>query len=772
MASLLAWHLALAAVPPAVEVTTTSRTLAPPFGATPLARLAIVGILLVVVLIALVAAALLRRREAAARRDEPQGTDPSIAADDAIQSLSRLRDMGETLLIYLFRYAADGRMVAHCTSTPRLLGPALEAIKQDGTALATLVHPDDRLTFDAAYAARTGTARDPVEVQYRLRGANGSWKWIHERMKPIVPEGSAGEAVWDSIAIDFTARRASAERQQHLLELQRLATRVLESFLRSDDLDASVESMLAAAGETLKLSRVSFASIDPDTDTATVEREWTAPGIAGARERRQAQQLDKTGWWLPSARGGNPSVYRREEANLGLVSARSIHEEVLAMLVVPVLVHGVLRAALIFEDLTSSRRFRREEIATAQTIAFALLRGMERKVNAEEMLRVEGLQRQLERSEVVAQLAGGIAHDFNNVLFAVRGQIQILRQRVSDGEVLEALERIETSIEGASKMVTGILRAYRGDVEVAAPTPLAEEIENGCRLASRLLPETIVLERDIRELGSAHALSSPQALQRLVLNVVLNARDALVGRGRGRVRITGRITPAPGGGSQTVITVDDSGPGIPSELRERALKPFFSTKGVGGTGIGMSICQRVVKDAGGRLTLDTSPDLGGLRFIATFPIVDAAPPAAEEPETDEPETPSAADDADPALDGIGCALVVEDDPAVRRILVHALASRDIEVVERTNADEVEALLAEGAVQIDLIVMDVDLPGASGIEIARRLRAARCATPIVFVTGGTTEFDPELAPATLLRKPFPIEALPRAASLVMAMAHKG
>ncbi|MBL9148584.1 MAG: response regulator [Phycisphaerae bacterium] len=755
-------------------------------------RTTIVAVLVAVALLALVAATLLRRRESE-RRPAGGSTGPvTLVPDETMQSLAGI---GETVLIYMLRFGADGRLVGHCAASPKLFGPVLEALRSNGKALLDLVHPDDRATYEAAFAARTSTTgrgvREPFDIQYRIRATDGSWRWLHERVRPATTASGQGDASWESVIVDFTERRAGEDRQQYLLDLQRLATRVLETFLRSDDLDRGIESMLGAAGSALQLSRVSFVRLDADVREATVVREWVAPGFPSARTRRQVQQLDKTGWWVPNAKLGKPSVFRREDAGLGLIAvARSIHEEVLAMLVVPVLVHGTLRAALVFEDLVAARRFRREEISTAQTLAFAVVRGMERQETSAERRRVEGLQRTLERSELVAQLAGGIAHDFNNVLFAVRGQIQILRKRVSDEETLEALSRIESAIAGASEMVTGIRRAHRGEEEPLLPTALVPALEDACRLVARLLPDSIALERELGTDESAHVLSSPQRIQQLVLNLALNARDAIATDVRGRIRVRVRRAPDGPRGPMAIVEVDDTGPGIPPPLREQALKPFFTTKagrGAGsGTGMGLSICQRVAKEAGGTLTLDSSSDLGGLRVLVSFPIVPAAPEAAADAdpasfadavhdaadrdrEVDNAETDDSAlqEGSDGAFAQIGCALVVEDDPAVRRILAHSLAASDVEVLERTVADDLDAYIRESPMTIDLIVMDVDLPGTSGMEAARRLRAAGCAIPIVFVTGGTAEFDPSLAPATLLRKPFPIEALPRAVAKLMA-----
>src|SRR5262249_16915998 len=145
------------------------------------------------------------------------------------------------------------------------------------------------------------------------------------------------------------------------------------------------------------------------------------------------------------------------------------------------------------------------------------------------------------------QLAGGIAHDFNNLLFAVGGQVQLLRQRVSDAETQAALDGIERALDGAASMVAGIIRAHRGEIETPTLRPLRIDLEGAVRLAARLLPRTIELEVDLDRLDDATVLSSEEGLRQLILNVTLNARDALAQQGieRGHIRIHGEIVDDP-----------------------------------------------------------------------------------------------------------------------------------------------------------------------------------------------------------------------------------
>jgi len=736
--------------------------------AAPLAtRLVIVAIFLVILIAALAGAALLRRTPQSRALSSGSGRP---TPDEAKATLALV---GDTAPIYVIRYADDGCLLSACSGTPRLFGEATDRARADGRALLDAVHPDDRSTWLAAFAARTGTSRDPIELQFRVRAPDGSWRWLHERVRAVAIVGGTRE--WESVAVDFSDRRAAVDQQHRIFELQRLSTRILESFLHSDDHEATVRSTLAIVGEAFGVARASLASVDTAASTATVLYEWRQGNVPSATERRQSQSPPKIAWWISAARAGQPSTFRRDGSEAGPPSTTSsINAEVQAMLVVPILVHSVLRAAIVLEDLQSPRRFRREEITAAQTLAFAIARGMEQRESGEERTHLHELQRQLERSELVAQLAGGVARDFNNLLFAVGGQVHILRQKTNDPAMQSSLDGIERALAGAAGMVAAIQRAHRGEVEAPSVLALASELELASRLAARLLPRAIEFETDLTALADARVVAAPQGLRQITLNLVLNARDA-IGE-RGHIRVAGRIVDDVALGRCAEITVDDDGPGIAPELRERVLAPYFTTKGLAGTGLGLSICQRVVKDAGGRFTLETSPSLGGLRVTSTIPLASEAEtseaPLGTASKPTELAAPSAVSAAIDSLADLSLVLVVEDNHAVRRILAHTFAAYDIDVVERSDANDVESDVLDSPLRFDLVVMDVDLPGMSGMECARRLRARGSLIPILFVTGGTTELDAALAPATLLRKPFPIEALTAASHDLIAKNRLG
>ena len=226
----------------------------------------------------------------------------------------------------------------------------------------------------------------------------------------------------------------------------------------------------------------------------------------------------------------------------------------------------------------------------------------------------------------------------------------------------------------------------------------------------------------------------PQTMQQLVLNLIVNSRDA--GDVHGRIKI---YSSASSDGQSFEVTVEDNGPGIPIEKREEFFKPNISTKSDGkGTGLGLSICRRVVSDAGGTLSLSDST-LGGLKAKASFPLVQGAVTKKEEPEaiTDSLE---------------GTVFLIEDNETIREVLVRELQSTGAKVVSRSDALDAESVMEEYGNEIVLLVFDIDLPERTGIECLRDFRDAGSAVPCLLITGGTSE-APDIWLTEMLRKPF-------------------
>lgn len=365
-----------------------------------------------------------------------------------------------------------------------------------------------------------------------------------------------------------------------------------------------------------------------------------------------------------------------------------------------------------------------------------------------DVTRMANLERhldQVQRAEVLGQLAGGIAHDINNVLTVILANSDLLDRVTRDTpratELIAATR--EASRQGAS-LTRQLLTFTRRHPSSTERFDLGPRIERAVRMLEPALSEATALELRVtaEECGVA---ADPALIEQMVVNLVLNARDAMPDGGRIQVSVQ-RDDSSPR--LPIVLEVKDDGVGMDAETRQHAFEPFFSTK-TQGTGLGLAVVQRVVKQSSGSLQLVTAPG-EGTTFRIRFPAVTL----------DGPEAPAA-----PRRDSAGGSgarvLVVEDRADVRQVLVASLASADFHVTAPATAQGALDCIASTQA-FDLLVTDVKMPDVSGPEVARAYRDRVPGAPIIFVSGFA---DAEELPEVLvsertrfLSKPFTPEAL--------------
>ena len=364
---------------------------------------------------------------------------------------------------------------------------------------------------------------------------------------------------------------------------------------------------------------------------------------------------------------------------------------------------------------------------------------------------------QAEKLEAVGQLAGGVAHDFNNLLTAIIGNLDLVAAAVppTDPARLDLAEA-RRAAERAAELTRQLL-AY-GRRQVLSPRLLdvnAVLAENAV-LLRRALPTTMTFE--VAPAPSVpHVRADPGQLVRVLMNLVLNARDAVRAAGGGTVRIEtgerriddvasrrghGGAAGAPAPGRYVAIVVADTGTGMDAATRARAFEPFFTTKPIGeGTGLGLATVFGIVAQSGGTVQVESEPGRG-TTFTVLLPAVD------EE------------DDAAPAPDaprGAETVLVVEDDASVRGVARRMLERHGYTVFEAEHGVDALGQIEHRGDEVDLVLTDVRMPGLDGRELARRLRAARPSLPVVLMSGYPSE-SATAADLRFLAKPFTAGAL--------------
>jgi PAS domain S-box-containing protein len=378
-----------------------------------------------------------------------------------------------------------------------------------------------------------------------------------------------------------------------------------------------------------------------------------------------------------------------------------------------------------------------------------------------EQRRLEAQLRQAQKMEAVGRLAGGIAHDFNNLLTAILGSAQLaLRELEAAHPVREDLEEIRRAGLRAADLTRQLLAYSRRQVVAPKVIDVNEAVRNLDSMLRRLIREDIDLVLELTPQPIA-VRSDPGQLEQVVLNLVVNARDAMPQSGRITIRSAAVVLdarqpenqpPAPPG-SYVHLAVSDTGGGLSDEARAHLFEPFFTTKELGkGTGLGLATVYGIVKQNGGFIYVDSSPGAGTTVRIYLPPAVGPVP-------TPEAPTPMPVTEK-----GSETVLLVEDEAAVRQFARRALEANGYCVLPAADGTEALALAERHPGPIHVLLTDVVMPGMGGPELATRLAQRRPTVRVLFSSGYTDDATVlqgvREAGTAFLQKPFAPEDLIR------------
>ena len=372
-----------------------------------------------------------------------------------------------------------------------------------------------------------------------------------------------------------------------------------------------------------------------------------------------------------------------------------------------------------------------------------------------ERRRLEDQFHQAERLEAMGRLAGGVAHDFNNLVSVILGYSEMLLRREQEGTVREGLEAIARAGRRAAALTGQLLAVGRREVghpSVVDPAAAVQEME---QMILSLLGADISARFRFNS-DRARVLIDRSQLERAVLNLVINARDAMPSGGRLSVRVgtveldLDSVPASTKPGPYVELEVSDTGQGMDADTLEHCFEPFFTTKDrTKGTGLGLAAVHGVVTGAGGAVNVRSRPGRG-TSFTLLLPSVAADLEVADEL------------GGRPAREGSATILLVEDEDELRNLAGRGLESHGYRIVPAADAQEAIRLADQLDGSIDLLLTDVIMPGMSGPELARHLLGTRPDLPVLFISGYTG--DDKLAAgrlppdADLLPKPFGPEEL--------------
>jgi two-component system, cell cycle sensor histidine kinase and response regulator CckA len=617
-------------------------------------------------------------------------------------------------LIYVYDLVERRNVYAN-RSLAALLGYSSEQVVELGDqVLPKIMHPDD-LARAIVHHARMPDVRDGqvVEIEYRVRDSAGQWRWLHswetvlERDAHGLPRRTLGIAqeVTDRVQVEEELRES---RQQLAASEQRWRSIAENPF-----------DFVVMIDRNLKFTYVNFVLPGLQMEDL-IGKKGPLDFATGADHAVVKNALE----W--AFREGRPTSYESYAEPL----SKWYHSLV-----------GPIREGDVVTHLS---------VLTREITAEKLAQNQARQ--AEQQLRqMEVKLAQAAKLEAVGQLAGGIAHDFNNLLTGIGGVVELLKLRLprDDPNLRDVLDLRQAVDRGAG--LTRQLLAFSRQQPIA-PTVLNLNVllEETSRMLGRLIGEDIelLLAPATEELC---VRADRTQLEQVLLNLAVNARDAMPGGGRLRLELSRAHIDARGGrqhpdarpGDFARLQVSDTGLGMDEATLSRIFEPFFTTKPIGaGTGLGLSMVHGIVSKAGGFVEVKSEPG-NGASFDVWLPLAHERQLAAE---------------TAPAIrrGGRETVLLVEDEEMVLRFTSELLKRLGYEVLTATRAEEALARIEAGE-RFDLLLTDVLLPGIDGLELFRRLAAARGAFPVVFMSGYTAnvlaERGVEEVGAAFLQKPF-------------------
>ncbi|MDT8342281.1 MAG: PAS domain S-box protein [Longimicrobiales bacterium] len=562
-----------------------------------------------------------------------------------------------------------------------------------------MVHPDDReLVQDALERAEAGEALRRVPC--RLWGVDGDWRAFEWN---LVPEGrriyAAGRDISDREALRDELVQ-SEERYRQIFEASPLPTFVFDQ-------------------ETLRFLAVNDAAVEHYGWSRTAFLEKTVLDIRPEEDRERVLEVIRA---TPDSTFHHAGVWRHRTRD-----GRTLLVEVNAHRVTFL---GRGAQLVVANDVTS-------------------------RLHAEDQLR------QAQRMESVGRLAGGIAHDFNNLLTIIGNLTTLAGEELPHGSpARQLLDEVLSAQRRGAELTRQLLTFSRQE---PMKSPVVVDLRAALTEMAALFRPLLGGEVRVHmELGAAPAAVkiAPIHLEQVIMNLVVNARDAMPTGGELFLTLAvaapgPRGAPGVDGAGQAILTVRDTGAGVPAEVVPHLFDPFFTTKPPHqGTGLGLSTAYGIVTQAGGTLRLASPPGARGATFEVRLPLsAEAAthPPVGAEPRAAAAGGPVAG----------GRVLLVEDEAALQRALRLGLSRQGFEV--ETASDGAEALRLYGSMTPppDILVTDMILPGMNGQELVETLRASRPNLPVLVISGyagDRAEVDAFLAREHFLPKPFTLETL--------------
>ena len=651
----------------------------------------------------------------------------------------------------------------------RIYGLSPGEIKPNFETAMGFIHPDDRTS--AINTAKNALASGEVyHIEKRVVRADGLERHIVAHGEPIFNENQTITGLTGFLQDITERKRAEAEIRHRNRELA-LLNRVIAASAASPDPAAILETVCQELPLAFEVAWAAAAVIDKDQAVVTFVAQYVSEGnlvplpptifVADLPVYQHMRQYKE------------PVAVVDAQNDPRLAAIQSIFRErgVVSLLIIPFIVedHFVGGVGLGTMEL---RRFSRVEMRLAQSVADQVGGALARARLEEERGRLAAEYQQAQKLEAIGQLAAGIAHDFNNILMGVIGFAELLYLDLArDDPHREAASKILKSGQQAANLVRQLLAFSRKQVIRPQIVSLNEVMTEMDELLRRTIHENIILEtRLASDLWPIKA--DPVQIEQVILNLAVNARDAMPDGGRLTIETANRVLGRAAAGyhiscdpgDYILLTITDTGHGMSEAVQQRIFDPFFTTKAPGqGTGLGLATVFGIVKQCGGDIEVASEEGVG-TSFKIYIPCTWDASVALNQPAT---ETPSVA--------GNYTILVVEDNAEVRELVQHALQAYGYTLLNAQDGQEALEVAAHHPGLIHLLLTDMVMPGLGGQALAEQLLTMYPGLRVVYMSGYADEVTltdgPLQAEAIFLQKPFRPTTLAREIQVILGRARE-
>ncbi|HUQ06689.1 MAG TPA: ATP-binding protein [Kofleriaceae bacterium] len=628
--------------------------------------------------------------------------------------------------------------------TCRVSGGALVGLPADTTIgrddLVERVSPDDR---DAVRRAlRELPARGRIDVRFRV-APDGVERWLE--LRGWREHGGTVVAACKDVSDEVRVRQVELRRRQVVIRQNQALRRMAGRLVEGTDLGTILNASCTDIAHALEVARVGVWILDEGNELLRcLTRVDSGAGMIVPGDSIEASACPR---YFEAIRRDR-AIVADDAPRDPLTAERAAYfaaNGVTSVLDAPCRIGGRVIGVVCHEHVGEQRSWTLEEQAFVGSVAdqvSLVIEGFRRREVEQVQVTLEDSLRQAQKMEAVGLLAGGVAHDLNNLLTPVLMCSEMLQEDLREQPAsLELVESIVTAALDARGLVGQLLAFSRKQVLELRDLDPAEEVRRTVKLLRRTLPETITIELEL-EAGVVVRADAMQ-LQQVLLNLAINSRDAMPGGGVLKISVLDDV-------DEVRIVVADTGCGMDEETVPHIFEPFFTTKGLArGTGLGLSTVYGIVQQHGGSIRV-TSVVGQGTRFEIRLPASGGVPSKSSEIRI----IPAALASSGRASHTI---LVVEDEPAVRGLVIRLLGREGYHVLSAPGPEDAIRLAAGHPHDIHLVLTDVVMPGMNGRRMFDEIKAVRPATRVVYMSG----YDQDvLAPqgvlassVRLLRKPF-------------------